>query len=93
LYSEAQRRTHAEYEGYVSQAKMMDKAVRSRKTTPSCWYCDRLGDTIIALSAPRGLTILTGDGQSFPALASILGKPLILIPSLSVLRANRDQGK
>jgi hypothetical protein len=64
----------------------MDQAVRSKLTDPSCWHCDRLGDTIIALSAPANSTILTGDKQSFPALAKILSKPIELIPSLQELR-------
>jgi hypothetical protein len=91
LYSTDQQRTYAGHRGYLKQAAVVDQAVRSRKTTPSCWYCDRLGDTIIALCAPEGLSIVTGDGQSFPALAGVLGKPLVLIPSLDELRARRDR--
>ena len=67
----------------------MDQAVRSPKNQPTCWYCDRLGDTIIALSAPDDAIILTGDKQSFPALAAILKKPLVLVPSLKELRSAR----
>ena len=93
LYGPAQQTKYKQNEGYVSQTTSIDKAVRSKRTEPSCWYCDRLGDTIIALSAPKGLTILTGDGQSFPALTAILGKPLHLIPSLQKLREQRDAGK
>jgi hypothetical protein len=90
LHSGRQQQRYAEYGGYVKQAKAIDMARRSPKN-PSCWYCDRLGDTIIALSAPDGLTIVTGDGQSFPPLATILEKPLALIPSLDQLRELRDR--
>ncbi len=90
LYSPAQQKMHASHKGYVSQAESIDKAVRSPKSEPTCWYCDRLGDTIIALSAPKDTIILTGDGQSFPVLAEILRKSLHLLPSLQTLREQRD---
>ena len=89
LYSSAQQTKYRSSKGYVAQAKAIDQAVRSPKTEPSCWYCDRLGDTIIALSAPKDTTILTGD-KSFLALAEILDKPIKLIPSLTELRGQRD---
>jgi hypothetical protein len=91
LHSAAQQAKYAEHEGYVHQAKRMEQSIRSKRTEPSCWYCDRLGDTIIALSAPAETTILTGDKASFPALTAILNKPLKLIPSLKELREARDQ--
>jgi hypothetical protein len=90
LHSPNQQRAHAHYKGYVQQAKWVDKALRSRLTTPSCWYCEKLADTIIALSAPVQTTLLTGDKQSFPPLTSILRKPLQLVPSLEELRRRRD---
>ena len=93
LYSPAQQSAYAQHRGYVSQARYMDQAVRSRKKQPTCWYCDRLGDTIIALSAPDDAIILTGDKQSFPALAAILKKPLVLVPSLKELRERRPPGR
>ena len=31
----------AQHKGYVRQAKNIDKAVRSPKQQPTCWYCDR----------------------------------------------------
>lgn len=90
LYGTVQQTKHKDYKGYLGQAEWMDKAARSTKTEPSCWYCDRLGDTIIALSAPNDATLLTGDKQSFPVLAEILGTPIKLIPSLAELREKRD---
>lgn len=83
LHSDVQKKAHAKRAGYVAQAKWMDKAEKTTRTEPTCWYCDRMGDTIIALSAPADATIVTGDRQSFPTLAQILSKKLSLIPSLS----------
>lgn len=91
LYSQIQQQKYEHCKGYVQQTNWIEKAVRSPKSKPTCWYCDRLGDTIIALSPPDGLTIVSGDSQSFPPLADILGKPLALIPSLNTLKAQRDQ--
>jgi hypothetical protein len=92
LYSAKQQATHPEDKGYVKQAQACAKAVRSRLSEPSCWYCDRLGDTIVALSAPEGAAILTGDRQSFPVLGRLLDKPVKLIPSLDELREARQGG-
>ena len=92
LYGPVQQAAYAGHEGYVKQAKNIDKAVRSPLTSPSCWYCDRLGDSIIALSTPDGAVLLTGDEASFQALAAILGqKPPELIPSLQKLREQRPR--
>jgi hypothetical protein len=85
------QKLHAAHRGYIQQAKMTAKAVQSKLKTPSCWYCDRLGDTIISLSAPKDSTIVTGDARSFPILTSLLKKSLRLIPSLQELRALRGQ--
>jgi hypothetical protein len=90
LFSDQQRQQHKESTGYVGQAGYAAMAVKSTRKGPSCWYCDRLSDTIIALSAPPDTTILTGDRGSFPVLASLLKKPLRLIPSLDELRSKRD---
>jgi hypothetical protein len=92
LISPAQREKYKNRKGYVQQAKVLDKSTRTRLKTASCHYCDRLGDTIITLSSPADATILTGDHQSFPALAEILGKPIQLIPSLNQLR-KESEGK
>jgi hypothetical protein len=84
--SPAQRQRFQDCAGYVSQARMTERARNSPRTAPSCWYCDRLGDTVIALSCPAGATILTGDRQAFPALGQILGIPIQLVPSEQQLR-------
>jgi hypothetical protein len=86
LYSQAQREKYSMHKGYVNQAKFLEQAVNSPKVEPSCWYCDRLGDTIIALSSPKTHTLLTGDKSSFVALGDILGLKVELVPSLKELR-------
>ena len=91
LYGEEQKKAHSEARGYIKQTKWIEKAIKSPLTQPSCWYCDRLGDTIIALSAPAPTIILTGDKQSFPVLSRILKKPLQLIPSLPELKNQQGQ--
>lgn len=90
LYSPTQRAKYRDYRGYTRQADAMEQAVRSKLTAPSCWHCDRLGDTIISLSAPDESIMLTGDMQSFPAIAAILGKSIQPIPSLRQLRQRRE---
>lgn len=90
LYSDQQRQQHKDSTGYVGQAGWAEKAAQSKRTEPSCWYCDRLSDTIIALSTPPDTILLTGDASSYPALMSILQKPLRMIPSLNELRRRRD---
>jgi len=91
LHSANQRQANKQATGFVKQAEWIEKAVNSELEKPSCWYCDRLGDAIIALSAPEDATVLTGDASSFPVLTKLLGKPLHLIPSLDRLRAERDE--
>ncbi len=86
LNSPDQQQRFQDHAGYVSQARLAEQARNTARPTPSCWYCDRLGDTIIALSCPSGSTILTGDKQSFPAFGQILGIPIHLIPSEQQLR-------
>lgn len=70
----------SQHEGFVSQVKYLQKAVKSKLPSASCWYCQRLGDSIIALAAPHDKAILTSDAKSFVALAAVLRKPLKLVP-------------
>lgn len=93
LYSEAQQEKYSDFKAYVAQAKKMDQAVRSELDGPSCWYCDALGDTILALQCPANAYIFTGDRSSYPALADILKKETLDVPSLVKLKAIRDAAK
>ena len=58
----------------------------TKKTAPTCWYCERLGDSVIALSVPADHVLLTGDSQSFPAFAEILGIDVQTVGSEVALR-------
>jgi hypothetical protein len=73
LYGESQQQKYAPYKGYQTQAKYLQMADATKKTRPTCWYCERLGDSVIALSVPPEHILLTGDLQSFPAFAEVLG--------------------
>ena len=86
LYSVRQRERFATYPGYVKQAEWIQKAMESSKAKPTCWYCDRLGDSVIALSAPTNSTILAADKKSFPAFGKILRVDVEMLPSLKELR-------
>jgi len=44
-----------------------------------------LGDTIIALQAESGFTIVTAD-RTFVPLGELLGRKIILLPSLAELK-------
>jgi hypothetical protein len=86
LADDGHKTTYPDCRGYLKQTTYIKYASNTKKTEPSCWYCDRLSDTIIALEAPKGLSILSGDKQSYPALAGILRKPLEIVPSFDELR-------
>jgi hypothetical protein len=86
LYSKERREEHRKSKGYVRQAKWMEMAARSKKNGPTCWYCNRLGDSIISLSCPDRAVILTGDRSSFPILAKLLGISVDIIPSEKELK-------
>jgi hypothetical protein len=87
------RKKYKEYKGYLKQTRHMAQACKSKLGQPSCWYCDVLGDTIIALQAPKDAAILTGDFQSFPALGELLDKPVEYIPTLKKLMEAKDNAK
>ncbi len=88
LCSDVQQRKYAKQKGYQTQAKYLQMADRTTKTAPTCWYCERLGDSVIALSVPDEHILLTGDSQSFPAFAEILG---IHVQTLSSELALREE--
>lgn len=90
LYGPDQQQKYTMHKGYVQQAERLAEAMATKRTAPSCWYCDRLGDSIIALSSPADCSLLTSDKASFPALATILGIELIIVPSLNELLKECD---
>jgi hypothetical protein len=86
LCSEAQQQKYMAQKGYRAQAKYLQMAEATKKRAPTCWYCERLGDSVIALSVPLEHILLSGDTHSFPALAAILGIPVQTVGSEVALR-------
>src|SRR5262245_42750535 len=93
LCSEAQQQKYAQHKGYQTQAKYLQMAATTKKTEPTCWYCERLGDSVIALSVPTDHILLTGDSQSFSAFAEILGIQVQTVSSEVALREEERSGE
>jgi hypothetical protein len=79
LYSQAQRDAH-NVAAYSKQAERLEKAASTKRNSPSCWWCMRLGDSIIALLSPRNSVLVSSD-HAFVPLCKILGKQLVHLPS------------
>ena len=79
------RRRHANNPGFLREAEVLQEADATRSRTPSCVWCERLGDSLIALQARRGVRIVTAD-RSFSALGELLDVPVVLLPSLAELK-------
>jgi hypothetical protein len=79
------RQRFASNPGLVRQSEQAEVAAKTRASSPACSWCQQLGDTIIALQAGRGVTIVTAD-RTFVALGELLGVPVILLSSLAELK-------
>jgi predicted nucleic acid-binding protein len=79
------RRGYAGNAGFLRQMDALAEAEASGGMTPSCRWCGRLGDSLIALQARRGVSIVTAD-RSFLALGELLGIPVVMLPSLAALK-------
>jgi hypothetical protein len=79
------RQRHAGNPGFLRQADSLQEAETTRERTPGCRWCERLGDSLIALQAGRGVGIVTAD-RTFTALGELLGVPVVLLPSLAELK-------
>jgi hypothetical protein len=71
--------------GFLRQADLLEEAEATKSRAPSCRWCERLGDSLIALQARRGVRIVTAD-RTFSALCELLGQPVVLLPSLAELK-------
>lgn len=69
----------------VHQSEQAEEAAKATLRVPSCRWCERLGDTIIALQTNRGVTIVTSD-RTFVPLDELLGRTVLLLPSLAELK-------
>jgi hypothetical protein len=68
--------------GFVRQAEQVEEAASTRARAPSCAWCERLGDTIIALQVERAVTVVTAD-RTFIPLGELLSRTVVLLPSLA----------
>lgn len=89
LASDEVRRRFASNLGFLRQSEQAREVTETTTRIPSCQWCARLGDTIIALHASRTLRIVTAD-RAFIALGELLGVPIILLPSLAELKRRAD---
>jgi hypothetical protein len=85
LHSAKQRQRFASIKGYVTQAERLEDAISTKETIPKCRWCERLGDTIIILQAPRKSILVTAD-RAFGAFGQILNREVRLLPSLAELK-------
>jgi predicted nucleic acid-binding protein len=79
------RRRHSGNPGFLRLAEALRDADLTKDRTPSCHWCERLGDALIALQAVRGVWVVTAD-RTFTALGELLNVPVILLPSLAELK-------
>jgi hypothetical protein len=84
------RRRFASNAGFLRQSEQAEEAANSKSRTPSCRWCERLGDTIISLQASRGVAVVTAD-RTFLPLGELLDQPVTLLLSLAELKRRTDQ--
>lgn len=75
--------------GYVRQSEQAEEAENTKTRVPSCLWCERLRDTIIALQVERGVTVVTAD-RTFVPLGELLGRRVVLLPSLAELKRREN---
>jgi hypothetical protein len=92
LHSTAQRQKYSSNKGYVTQAERIEEAVATTETHPKCRWCERLGDTIIILQAPRKAVLVTAD-RAFEAFGQILNREIRRLPSLAELKRGAEERK
>lgn len=76
--------------GFVRQSEQAEEAANTKARAPSCRWCERLGDTIIALQVERGVTVVTAD-RTFVPLGELLGRTVVLLPSLAELKRREQE--
>lgn len=85
LHGTAQRQRFASNKGYVKQAERVEEALSTTETHAKCRWCERLGDTMIVLQAPKTSILVTAD-RAFDAFGEILNREVRLLPSLAELK-------
>jgi predicted nucleic acid-binding protein len=79
------RHRHAGNPGFLRQADVLREADTTADRTPNCRWCERLGDSLIALQVGRGVRVVTAD-RSFTALGDLLVAPVVLLSSQAELK-------
>jgi hypothetical protein len=90
LASPALRSRFMSNPGFVRQSEQAEEAANTRARTPSCRWCEGLGDTIIALHVERGVAVVTAD-RTFVPLGELLRRSVILLPSLAELKRQAQE--
>jgi hypothetical protein len=85
LHGPAQRTKYAKHTGYVQQAERVEEILQKQHPSPKCRFCERVGDTIIALQAPKKAILVTAD-RAYVAFSDILNREIRLLPSLAQLK-------
>jgi hypothetical protein len=71
--------------GFVHQSEHVELATKTKERAPACRWCERLGDTVIALQAARRVAVVTAD-RTFVPLGELLGRVVVMLPSLAELK-------
>jgi hypothetical protein len=79
------RNRHASNTGFLALPGRLDEATATRIRTPSCRWCERVGDALIAGQLPRRAVLVTAD-RAFLALGTELRREVRLLPSLPELK-------
>ena len=88
------RQRHTNNQGFLRQVDALHEADATKEKTPRCSWCERLGDSIIALQTRRGVSLITAD-RTFTALGDLLRLSIVLLPSLAELKrrlAEQERG-
>ena len=84
------RHKHGGNLGFLRQVNVIQEAEATKDKVPGCRWCERLGDSLIALQAGRGVRIVTAD-RTFVGLGELLNIPVVLLPSLAELKRLAEQ--
>jgi len=88
LIEEGEKDPHDKNKGFQEALLLIKSAIGTLDTLKAKSNCMKIGDVIIALEVPKRLKILTFD-RGFESSCQILGKRLIVLPSLATLRKSR----
>src|SRR4030042_4974343 len=88
LIEEGGKDPHDKNKGFQEALLLIKSAIGTLDVLKTKTNCMKIGDIIIALEVPKRLQILTFD-RGFESSCQILGKRLIVLPSLATLKKSR----